>query len=310
MNKNKGSSETTREAVYFNFDEYIKIKPTHIKKIDTLFLEWFIGFVEGDGSFIVGTPTNKKRQTILFCINQKDAQLMFKIKKKLGFGVVTSFVQKDITYHRYAVYDNENIIRLIHLFNGNLLCKKVSERFKLWLHAYNTKQGLVCINPNFILFKQVQPTFCFHSAWLSGFTDAEGGFYASLTEQKNLKLGYRLRMKFYITQKYELELLKDVVTCIYEKSIQKENNVFNAARYISETKTDLYRLEISTYSFIVSIITYFEKYPLQGKKHIVFSRWKRIYLNKDMLKQQGLVSSRQLERFKKLVGAVQNNKKT
>ena len=111
-------------------------------------------------------------------------------------------------------------------------------------------------------------------------------------------------------QKNELELLKDVVTCIYEKNIQKENKVFNAARYISHTKTDIYKLEISTQSFIVSIITYLEKYPLQGQKHIIFSRWKRIYLNKDMLKQQSLFSSRKLERFKKLVGAVQNNKKT
>ena len=305
MKKNKGSSETTREAVYFNFDEYIKIKPAHIKQIDKLFLEWFIGFVEGNGSFIVGTPTSKNYKTTFFCINQKDGQLMFKIKKRLGFGVVTSFVQNTTTYHKYAVYDNENIIRLIHLFNGNLLSKKVYERFKLWVHAYNTKQHFVCINSNFILFKQVQPTLCFHSAWLSGFTDAEGGFYASLTEQKNLTLRYRLRMKFYITQKNELKLLKDVVTCIYGKSIQKENNVFNAARYISQTKTDIYRLEISTHSFIVSVITYFEKYPLQGKKHIIFSRWKRIYLNKDMLKQQSLFSSRKLDRFKKLVGTVQ-----
>jgi hypothetical protein len=305
MKKNKGSSETTREAVYFNFDEYIKIKPAHIKQIDKLFLEWFIGFVEGNGSFIVGTPTSKNYKTTFFCINQKDGQLMFKIKKGLGFGVVTSFVQNSILYHRYAVCDNENIIRLIHLFNGNLLSKKASERFKLWVHAYNTKQQLIHIHSNFILFKQVQPTLCFHSAWLSGFADAEGCFYASLTEQKNRALQYRLRMKFYITQKNELKLLKDVVTCIYGKSIQKENNVFNAARYISQTKTDIYRLEISTHSFIVSVITYFEKYPLQGKKHIIFSRWKRIYLNKDMLKQQSLFSSRKLDRFKKLVGTVQ-----
>ena len=329
MNLNKGSSETTREAVYFNFDEYIKVKPSHIKKVEILFLEWFIGFVEGDGSFIVGTGACKKRKTIFFCINQKDSQLMFKIKKKLGFGVVTSFVQNNTIYHRYAVYDNKSIVRLIHLFNGNLLSNKVTKRFQLWLHEYNTKQRFVCVDSIFILLKQAKPTLCFHSAWLSGFTDAEGGFYASLTEQKNLKLQYRLRMKFYITQKNELELLKDIVTCIHEKSIQKpfratsnknpfqllrwnffffqlENNVFNAERYISKSK-DIYRLEVSTERLIVFFILYFEKYPLQGKKHIIFNRWKRIYLNKDILKQTSLISLKQLKRFKRLISSVQNN---
>ncbi len=307
MKKNKGSSETTREAVSFNFDEYIKVKPSHIKNVDLLFLEWFLGFVEGDGSFIVTTSMKKKRPAILFCINQKDSQLMFKIKKRLGFGIVTSYVQNNTTYHRYAVYDNVSIRRLIHLFNGNLLSDKVSKRFELWLQQYNGQQHYMVDNHSCILFKPAKPTLCFYSAWLSGFTDAEGGFYASLTKQKNYKLQYRLRIKFYITQKHELKLLTDIATCIYEKSIQKQDNVFNAARYISKTKNDIYRLEISTHSLIVSCIEYLKKYPLQGKKHIVFNRWKNIFLNKDMLKQQSLVSLKQFERFQKLVRAVQNN---
>ena len=53
-----GSSETTREPPFYSFDfeNYIKY---HRKKqkcredifITTHFLEWFIGFVEGNGSF-------------------------------------------------------------------------------------------------------------------------------------------------------------------------------------------------------------------------------------------------------------------
>lgn len=51
--QNKGSSETTCDITY-NFDEYSYLIPQHKKKLSNQFLEWFIGFTEGDGSFIVG----------------------------------------------------------------------------------------------------------------------------------------------------------------------------------------------------------------------------------------------------------------
>nr|YP_009463685.1 hypothetical protein SG3EUKT976172.1 [Haematococcus lacustris]AUW36507.1 hypothetical protein SG3EUKT976172.1 [Haematococcus lacustris] len=51
-----GSSETTREAVTgnlreFEFSDYEKHKPAHVKKLDINFLTWLVGFIEGDGSF-------------------------------------------------------------------------------------------------------------------------------------------------------------------------------------------------------------------------------------------------------------------
>ena len=302
-----GSSETTREALNFHFSEYTKVKPSHIQKVDIPFLDWFIGFVEGDGSFIVGTPTGKKRKTISFCINQKDSKLMYKIKKKLGFGIVTTFVQNNETYHRYAVYDFQNITRLIHLFNGNLLLNKVNARFQLWLTEYNTLYTATLSSHTPILHKLCQSTLSLNSAWLSGFTDAEGGFYASLTKQTNLKLQYRLRMKFYITQKYELEILKNIVKLIHQHSNQSNDTSFDSVRYISNFKLDFYRLEVSTHAYLLRTIAYFEKYQLQGKKHIVFNRWKRIYLNKDILKKQASSSEKALTRFKRLVSSVQNS---
>jgi LAGLIDADG endonuclease len=306
-----GSSETTREALDFHFSDYTKVKPNHIQKIDIHFLEWFIGFVEGDGSFIVGTPTAKKRKTISFCINQKDSKLMYKIKKKLGFGIVTTFVQNNETYHRYAVYGIQNITRLIHLFNGNLLLNKVNTRFQLWLTEYNTLYSATLSSHTLILHKPCQSTLSLDSAWLSGFTDAEGGFYASLTKQTNLKLQYRLRMKFYITQKYELEVLKNIVKLIHQNSNQSNDASndasFNSVRYISNFKLDFYKLEISKHAYLLRTIAYFEKYQLKGKKHIVFNRWKRIYLNKDIVKKQASSSEKAFTRFKRLVSSVQNS---
>jgi hypothetical protein len=53
---NLGSSETTREAPLFKkshlFLYFQNAQPDHIKITDVKFLQWFIGFSEGDGSLL------------------------------------------------------------------------------------------------------------------------------------------------------------------------------------------------------------------------------------------------------------------
>lgn len=82
-----GSSETTRESPFYNFDfaNYIKyhrpVASHHKCKEDiyitTHFLEWFIGFAEGYGSFesrlVEGWPDkNAVFVSLSFTIVQKD----------------------------------------------------------------------------------------------------------------------------------------------------------------------------------------------------------------------------------------------
>jgi hypothetical protein len=54
---NLGSSETTTplfKKITFDFSLYFQnAQPDHIKITDVKFLQWFIGFSEGDGSFII-----------------------------------------------------------------------------------------------------------------------------------------------------------------------------------------------------------------------------------------------------------------
>lgn len=250
-----------------------------------------------------------------FFINQNDCKLMFKIKKELGFGQVIKYKQNNKFYYRYSVSNLINIIRLIHLFNGNLILKKVKNRFTEWLNCYNN------LYPNnYIENKLFCPILSLNSSWLSGFIDAEGGFYASLTKQNNLNLKYRLRLKFYITQKNEYELLKAISKLFYFKqkhtfSLKSLNNklkiiikpiLFNPDKYISRY-SNIDRLEISTNNLILVILDYLTEHKLQSKKIITFFRWKRIYLNKNTLKNLAIKSKKSLERFKKLVNAV--NKK-
>jgi hypothetical protein len=72
-----GSSETTCETLRNNDSDSLNLNST--------FKYWFIGFTEGDGSFIVN-----KNGYLEFKVTQSsiDAQILFYIKKELGFGSV------------------------------------------------------------------------------------------------------------------------------------------------------------------------------------------------------------------------------
>ena len=176
------SSETTREAPLnlsksFCFNVYfIHFKPQHIKLNNSKFLEWFIGFSEGDGSFIVSNERN------YFIINQKDLKILYKIKKNLGFGQVSKYTQNNNSYGRYVVQDKKNCERLAHIFNGNLVLEKTNIRFQFWLKTLN-------IQP-----LNKKGTLKLDNAWLSGFIDAEGCFSAKLRKDSDYKLKHKLQL--------------------------------------------------------------------------------------------------------------------
>lgn len=143
------SSETTSTGA-FNFSLYTKT----YKEIDKAWLEWFCGFAEGDGSWIV----SGKRLT------QKEVAVLNMIKDTLGFGTVT-IDSKGIG--RYTVSNRDHIFLLILLFSGNLVLSKRLAQFNTWVYAFNALTGNcleLCFNP-------VRLTL--DSAWLSGFVDAE-----------------------------------------------------------------------------------------------------------------------------------------
>ncbi|RZK36569.1 MAG: hypothetical protein EOO61_10170, partial [Hymenobacter sp.] len=77
------------------------------------FLEWFIGFAEGDGSF-----TLTSRGTSVFVITQGtgDIQVLEYIKNTLGFGRV---IKQGPHTSRFVVEDIASVKLLIALFNGN-----------------------------------------------------------------------------------------------------------------------------------------------------------------------------------------------
>ena len=255
----EGSSETTREAI----------------NINDKFKWWFIGFSEGDGSFIVN-----ENGYLEFKITQSsvDAQILFYIKKELGFGSVS--VQDKINKtHHYRVRDKKNIYKLILIFNGNIITKYKLNQFNLWVNAFNKryKTNILCIKYKYEL--------TLNNAWLSGFTDAEGCFTCSTSVSK-LTGQYITTVRYIISQKDDIEFSKDLA------------NKING--YITHVKSYNGYNTVVNFSKLNKILLYLKKYPLKTKKLLSYKKWLKVYSlvkNKQHLTPEGRIIIKNLSKL-------------
>lgn len=248
-----GTSETTREITsdFFNFNLFLNNLPVHKKTISFDFLSWFVGFVEGDASFIV-----TKNNRLFFILVQNDLKLLYKIKNTLGFGRVS----RHTTCWRFIVADKINILKLIYLFNGNLLLDKTNSRFTMWLQAYNLG------SPNPIVLKQSLKVINYlTNSWLSGFIEAEGCFNILVQSDCSRYTGFRIRLRFLLDQLDENRLMnsiKDSFGCGY---------VYNRPQTMNQG------FIIDSLIGVDILINYLDKYSLKGNKKISFLKWCSVY---------------------------------
>lgn len=245
MNK-IGSSETIRKTT-FNFFNYAKNTVSHKTKINKDFLEWFIGFTEKDGSFIVSN------NRLFFIINQKEEKILHSIRTNLGFGKVSTYK----IYSRFIVADKNNIDRLISIFNGNLVLDKTNSRFLSWLQARNEycNEKIQYLNKNELLsFKD--------NAWLSGFIDAEGCFNSIKQKNVKCKIGFTVNLRFILDQKSEIFILRKIQFFLQSGNIKKRLKTEN-----------MYRIVVSHRKSHEILIKYLNRYPLRTIKKVSYFRF-------------------------------------
>lgn len=271
--EDKESSETTRDITY-NFEQYDYLIPLHKKKINRQFLHWLIGFTEGDGSFVV----SKKK--VYFDITQSisDIQVLYYIKKELGFGKVLIRKQEDRNVGVFYVTSKENFTKLMHIFNGNLSTNYKKEQFKVWLNTYNKQYDMN------IPFKDqlVKPTL--YSAWISGFADAEGCFYGRVKSCCTSKLRKAPHLTFQVSQKEF-----DIIKTLRDTFLNTETLDLKNVRY--DKSWNGWTFHCSSFTKLKVIRNYFSRYQLKTKKSLSFMKWCKIHdmvLNKQDLTLKGL----------------------
>lgn len=292
-NNNLGSSETIRETG-FNFNLYNNIKPLHKNHIESSFLEWFVGFSEGDGRFVVSG------NRLFFIINQKEIKILYSIRTHLGFGKVSIYNG----YGRYVVADRKGVDRIVSIFNGNLLLDKTNKRFIDWLKVRNSYSlyNVSYLGKNNI--KQFN-----NNSWLTGFIDADGCFNSVRVTDKRYKVGFRVGLCFILDQKDELFVLERIKQFLKSGSITKrdffpiplkqEEEKENQPKQMKEPLY-MYRFVCTSRESHEILISYLQKHPLKSLKKVSFLRFCAInrYLeNRKSVPLQGKV----LKRYKRLI---------
>jgi hypothetical protein len=268
FNSLTSSSETTREAS-FNFSSYY----THTLNPNPPsenWLQWFIGFSEGDGALLVSG--NRPR----FVLTQKEGAILYNIQAMLGFGTVRHFG----TYSRFIVEDKTNIIMLSHIFNGNLVLQQRVNQLSIWYTVMNT----TLTSYSTLITTLVIPTL--QDAWISGFTDAEGCFNVNIVKRSGTVTGFRVILRF-LLDKNNAEL-----------ALLHIRNLFGSGTVCLRTK-GVYRLTIDSFKELMSVRLYFITFPLKSKKGLSFTNWNKVYtmmLNGEHLTLSGLAEIRVIKK--------------
>lgn len=259
----------------FNFDLFLtKFKEYYPNSNlpNKKFLEWFIGFSEGEGSFILA-----KRGDLSFVITQSsfDVESLYYIKNNLGFGKVIAQSTKQKT-HRFIIQDYKNLYLICLLFNGNMVFPTRNARFLTFLASFNEK--IIKNKQEAILPLNTTILPSLKDAWISGITDGEGSFTCSILSNSKA-----FRFRYILTQKWEanivvLEHIKDIFDKVNAKGAVVPHHAEN-----------IWEIRINGVKNCKGMFNYFDEFTLNTKKKYSYLKWKLMHgrlMQGDQLKDE------------------------
>lgn len=274
-----------------NFDKYYQLNSKCYgknKQPSPEFLNWLIGFCEGDGSFISAT-----RGDLYFVLTQdtRDKQVLDYIQKELNMGKV---IKQGNTTSRFILQDKLGLYLISLIFNGNIRTPDKLRSFNEFLiilnnNLHKSSRKLQKLGLNNTIFEEIKPSnytkeITLTDTWLIGFVDAEGCFHASFPLNKNsFCILFDLAQKGEENKKIVLEKLVKLfgVGKVYKH--HQNNNWFYRVNGLSNTKV---------------LINYFDNpnFTFLTKKATSYLIWKQIHnsINHkehlDLVQKQKLIS--------------------
>lgn len=280
--------------------------PSHEGRIgNNKFLEWFIGFTDGEGGFFISKITSQGRSAYSFnfriTLHIDDSLCLCNIRDTLGFGKVYEY--KDRYNSSFTVSKKEDIKNLITIFDSYpLQSTKLLNflDFRKAFHIYNISpnrtpevmdevakisRGMNRNRTDFIFpsFHQIQIT----RYWLLGFTEAEGSF--GVKQDKQAYKG-NLAFRFVLSQSdLDLALLEAIkVFLVNIPSAKLSGLIADKPVYInvSEKRQSHHKneatLSVTQMEFIKCVlIPLFDSMSWLSQKQFDYSLWKSIILLKE-----------------------------
>lgn len=243
----------------FNFDAFYIHYANHYPNREAPsrdFLEWFVGFTEGDGNFTVNN-----RGDLQFVVTQGtgDIQILEYIVEVLGFGRVN---KQGKNTHRFVVNDKANSFLIATIFNGNIVLPHKQISFLAYLNALNVlsqnPSALISLPTLAPITTTVLPTG--NDSWLLGFADAEGCFSISFLANSN---AYRIR--FLLAQKHTINL-----------PVLEHLALLLGGKVEPHSAQDVFELRTNGLANQALVISYFDSHQLLTKKASSYKLWKEL----------------------------------
>ena len=264
---------------------------------------WFwSGLIDGEGSFSIIIDRNKKRQIgwrvqskFQIGLHKRDLSLLLQLQQYLGgIGSIHTYPTRDIAI--YSIDSNKDLAKLIdHFEKFPLLTQKKADfiLFKQAIKLINNKSHLsieglhqiinIKASMNLGLSESLKNEFYDLSLsaaverpviktekipdpnWISGFVTGDGGFDVNIPKS-NHKIGYRVQLRFRITQhERDIKLMECLINYLDSGQIYK---------YPDKPAVSLIVVNFSQINN--KIIPFFKKYPLHGIKLFDFRDWCKI----------------------------------
>ena len=211
-----------------------------LEELSPEFIEWFIGFTEIIGKFLI----EKGKSCFAIHLHFSDLPVLIEIKTQLNIGTI--FIHKKSV--EFKVSDPKEIGLLIEIFNGKFFLKTCLVNFNGWYKNYISKTKDV-IELKSYTFK---PSL--NDGWLAGFFDAAGNVGINVFSRSPGK------KKSFFTTLYLTIILKDASAEFkYLSSIINCKLIENNRGYsiVIVSKSDLEPL--------VKYFTRFKLYTIKGK---------------------------------------------
>lgn len=221
------------------------------------FLSWFVGFTEGDGSFV----TVERGKICMFVVTQSchDVEILYYIQKSLGFGKV---YKQGARTSRFVVQDRSGLYILFSLFNGNLVFPRRKAQFKRWVEWAGLGSSERGGKRDPVIHSEILPSL--ENGWISGLTDSEGCFTASFLSNSTA-----FRLRFILSQKGDdnLPVLSHLIYLFQGGSIEAHSIKSNYSYILSGVKN------------CYKIYKYFSTFPLKSKKRESLHLWKSLHVD-------------------------------
>jgi LAGLIDADG endonuclease len=226
-------------------------------------------------------------------LHNRDLSLLLQLQQFLG-GIGSIHINTTLNKVNYSVDSNKDLLNLInHLENYPLLTQKAADflLFKEVVQLMNTKYHLSIEGLNKIInikasmnlglsdflkseFNEINPVERqqIHtenipdSNWIAGFVSGEGNFDVRIAQQSTNKIGYRVQLRFRISQHdRDIKLMEHLRKILGTGSIYK---------YPDKSAIVLTIFKFSDITNI--IIPFFENNPILGVKLFDYLDWCKI----------------------------------